>query len=75
MEYEILINRYGEVLTYRRRRDGLLVFWSYNLPNTIESALSHCRDLPVRIVAQHTSNRPAPTGASYEGTGIHHVRI
>ncbi len=52
MEYIILINRYGRILTYRLTADGRIVFWSYNRPNTIEAALSKCRDLPVRITSQ-----------------------
>lgn len=50
MEYEVLVNRYGNVLVYKRYANKRLKFWMY--ARTVEQALGACSDHPVTIVRQ-----------------------
>jgi len=48
-EFEILVNRYGNVLVYKREGKRL-TFWNY--AKSIEWAVSYCADHPTTIIRQ-----------------------
>jgi len=49
-EFEIVINRYGNLGVFKRRFDGKLTFWAY--ARSIEAAVVACASHPTTIIRQ-----------------------
>jgi len=50
MEYEIIVNAYGNIGVYQRFANGKLRFWSY--ARTVEDAVTICSGKPTMIIVK-----------------------